>query len=115
MTVNEKKELVNALLNTRTACPELRDAAKKYLESVETENENDAAKNLIAELNEDVNSLDDTIAFFKSDRAKAIVGDMYDKLLNEALTAKANGETVCTCDGCRAGYEILKNKDEFLK
>ena len=115
MTANEKKELVNALMNTRTACPELREAAKAYLDALGTEKENQAAKNLIAELNEDVNSIDDTIAFFKSDAAKTIVGDMYEKLLDEALAAKANGETVCTCDGCRAGYEILKNKDEFLK
>ena len=115
MTVNEKKDLVNAIIASHTACPELKQISKEYLDALGTENETAAAGNLIAELNEDVNSIDDTIAFFKSDIAKKIVGDMYDKLLNEALEAKANGETVCTCDGCRAGYEILKNKDEFLK
>jgi CHAD domain-containing protein len=115
MTVSEKKELVNAVIASRTACPELKDAAAKYLDAIETENEKAAASALIKELEEDVNSIDDTIAFFKSDKAKAIVGDMYEKLLNEALEAKANGETVCTCDGCRTGYAILSKKDEFLK
>jgi predicted nuclease with TOPRIM domain len=115
MTVNEKKELVNALLNTRTACPELREAAKNYLDALGTEDEKQAAQSLIAELEEDVNSIDDTIAFFSSDKARAMLGEMYKKLLDEALAAKANGETVCTCDGCRAGWAILEKKDEFLK
>lgn len=115
MTVNEKKELVNAVISSRTACPELKQRSKDYLDALGTENETDAAKALIAELEEDVNSIDDTIAFFKSDIAKSIVGDMYEKLLGEALEAKAKGETVCTCDGCRAGWAILEKKDEFLK
>ena len=115
MTVNEKKELVSAVINSNTACPELKEASKKYLEAVGTENENGAARALIAELNEDVNTIDDTIAFFKSDFAKSIFGDETENKLSAALKAKENGDTVCICDGCRAGYEILKVKDEFLK
>ena len=114
MNVNEKKELVNAVISSHTACPELKQACKDYLASLDTENEKAAASALIKELEEDVNSIDDTIAFFKSDKAKAIVGDMYEFLLNQALEAKAKGETVCTCDGCRTGFAILSKKDEFL-
>lgn len=115
MTINEKTELVNAVIDSRTACPELKAVSKAYIEAVGTENEKSAAAALIAELEEDVNSIDDTIAFFSSDKAKQIVGDMYEKLYNEAVSAKAKGETVCTCDGCRAGYAILEKKDEFIK
>ena len=115
MTLNEKKELVNAVINSQTACPELKQASKDYLEAAGTENENQAAENLIAELNEDVNGIDDTIAFFKSDMAKSIFGDAAEEKLSLALQAKERGETVCICDGCRAGAAILDKKDEFLK
>ena len=115
MTLNEKRELVNAVINSQTACPELKLAAKEYLEAAGTEKENESAKALIAELEEDVNGIDDTIAFFKSDFARSIFGEETENKLSAALKAKENGDTVCICDGCRAGYEILKVKDEFLK
>jgi hypothetical protein len=115
MTVNEKKELVNAVISSHTACSELKQASRDYLDAVGTENEKEAANLLIAELEEDVNSIDDTIAFFSSDFAKSIFGDATGEKLALAKQAKANGDTVCICDGCRTGYEILKNKDEFLK
>ena len=115
MTVNEKKELVNAVISSHTACPELKKACELYLAALGTENEKASAEALIAELNEDVNSIDDTLNFLKSDIAKNIVGDKLDLLLAEALNAKANGVTVCTCDGCQAGFAILEKKDEFLK
>ena len=115
MTLNEKKEMVNAVLNSQTACPELKEACRVYLSEADSKNEPEKAAALVAELEEDVCELDNTIAFFKSDAAKGIFGDALEGMLAFAEAAKARGETVCTCDGCRAGAAILDRKDEFLK
>ncbi len=115
MTANEKKELVKAVLNASSTCPELREACKIYLNDTDGGNEKAKAEMLIAELEEDVCALDSTLAFFESDAAKGIFGDALDGKLKAAREAKANGETVCICDGCRAGAAILEKKDEFLK
>jgi hypothetical protein len=47
--------------------------------------------------------------------AKSIFGDAAEEKLSLALQAKERGETVCICDGCRAGAAILEKKEEFLK
>lgn len=115
MTFNEKKAMVEAVLNASSTCPELREACKMYLSETDSSDDNKKAAMLIAELEEDVCTLDSTLAFFESDAAKGVFGDALEGMLKAARQAKANGETVCICDGCRAGAAILEKKDEFLK
>lgn len=115
MTISEKREMVEAVLNASSTCPELREACKVYLSETDAGNEKSKAAMLISELEEDVCKLDNTLAFFESDAAKGIFGDALEGMLAAARAAKANGETVCICDGCRAGVAILEKKDEFLK
>lgn len=63
-------EKVKEVLAAPSCCPELKDAAQKYLAALDTADEKAAGKILIAELEEDVQSIDDTLAFFCSDAAK---------------------------------------------
>lgn len=67
-------EKVKEVLAAPSCCPELKDAAQKYLAALDTADEKAAGKILIAELEEDVQSIDDTLAFFCSDAAKEIFG-----------------------------------------
>lgn len=79
-------EKVKEVLAAPSCCPELKDAAQKYLAALDTADEKAAGKILIAELEEDVQSIDDTLAFFCSDAAKEIFG--AETAANMAETAR---------------------------
>ena len=70
---------------------------------------------LIAELEEDVQSIDDTLAFFCSDAAKEIFGaETAANMAETARKVKASGEKICFCPACTAGKAILDNKEALL-
>ena len=109
------KDKVNELLEAGSCCAELKEAGEKWLEAVGTENEEVATKNLIAELEDDVNLIDDTIGFFGSPMAAEIFGaEGAAQKLEEAKSAKEGGEKYCICPACQAGAEILKFKGELI-
>ena len=88
-------------------CPELQGAAKAFLESAEQTGEADPAA-LIAELKEDICSIDDFIGFTQSDFCKSMKGEREaEKMYKAGLEAKAAGAAVCLCPGCTKAAEIL--------
>ena len=108
-------EKVKEVLAAPSCCPELKDAAQKYLAALDTADEKAAGKNLIAELEEDVQSIDDTLAFFCSDAAKEIFGaETAANMAETARKVKASGEKICFCPACTAGKAILDNKEALL-
>ena len=101
--------------NTHISCFELKDAAQKYLAALDTADEKAAGKILIAELEEDVQSIDDTLAFFCSDAAKEIFGaETAANMAETARKVKATGAKICFCPACTAGKAILDHKETLL-
>ena len=110
----DKKALAQAVLDAQSACPELKEAAQKFIDSTGTEKEAEAGKILLAEAEEDICFIDGTIAFFESDMAKQIFGEEGAKeKLEGAKQAKANGAVYCNCPGCTAAKGIIDNKNLF--
>ena len=108
-------EKVKEVLAAPSCCPELKDAAQKYLAALDTANEKAAGEILIAELEEDVQSIDNTLAFFCSDAAKEIFGaETAANMAETAKKVKASGEKICFCPACRAGKAILDNREALL-
>ena len=72
-------------------------------------------KALIHELEEDVCTIDDTLAFFESPAAAAMMGAEAAKgLAEQARAHKAAGGTHCFCPACANGKAILDIKDQLL-
>ena len=59
-----KTDLVKAVLNTPSACPEFKEAAQNYLDSIGTDKEKEAGRILVEEAQEDISPIDGTIQFF---------------------------------------------------
>ena len=94
----------------------LKEAAQEWLDTYNDGTKNQAAsKALIAALEECVSGIDSCIDFLKSDMAKTIYGDGQPAALAKAEAAKAAGDTVCTCDACQLGAQILAKKDFLNK
>ncbi len=105
------KEKVKELINAPSCCPEAKAAGEAYLKAYGTNGQKAAAEALIAELKEDVNSVDSSIAFGESDAGKQILGDGCDEFVEAAKKSKAKGGKYCVCDACQAGGAILDNAD----
>ena len=91
------------------------EKVKEVLAALDTADEKAAGKNLIAELEEDVQSIDDTLAFFCSDAAKEIFGaETAANMAETARKVKASGAEICFCPACTAGKAILDNKEALL-
>lgn len=109
-----KKELAQAVLDAFSACPEFKEAAQNYLDSIGTDKEAEAGKALVAEAEADIIPIDGAIAFFKSDKAKQIFGEAAaNEKLAETEKNKANGAKYCGCPGCAAAEAIINNKELF--
>ncbi len=109
--VKEVKEIIAA----PSCCPELKEIAQKYLDALDTEEEKAAGKLLIAELEEDVQSIDDTLEFFSSEAGKTLIGeDAAESMVEIAKKVKSTGGKICFCPACTAGQAILDKKDVLL-
>ena len=108
------KELAQAVLDAASACPEFKQAAHNYIDAIGTADEKQAADILIAEAEEDICLIDNTIEFFSTDMAKQIFGEegAAEKLAH-MKEAKANGAIYCDCPGCTAAKAIIDNKSLF--
>ena len=106
---------VKEVLAAPSCCPELKEAAQTYLDVLDTPDEKEAGKLLAAELEEDVQSIDDTLAFFSSDEGKAIFGaEAAAAMVEMGKKIKAAGGKICFCPACTAGQAILDKKDVLL-
>ena len=108
-------EKVNELMNAHSCCAEAKEAAKNWLEALGTDKEAEAAKNLIAEVEEDIMPIDGMIAFAGSEAGAQVCGEEKAKsVLAHAQDIKASGAMYCDCPACAACEAILEKKDEIL-
>ena len=107
-----EREMIAAVKNMISAgscCADLRTAGEKFLAALGTDGENAALDALLAEVKEDVCTLDHTIPFFESPRAAEIFGAEKAKALAaHARERKAQGEVWCDCPACDAGVKLLE-------
>ena len=93
--------LVKEVLAAPSCCAELKAAGEKWLASVGTGEQKAAADALLAELKEDVSSIDGVIGFFGSEAGKGYFGaEKAAQLLKAAQDAKAAGGKYCICGAC---------------
>lgn len=113
---NLLKSKIDVLLAVPHCCPELKEAAKKYIEAIGTNDEHNQAISFVNELEEDVLPIDSLIEFSTSEYAINMFGKESAEAMNlNAIKAKESGEKYCICDACQAGKELILLKDEILK
>ena len=109
------QEKIRAMAAAPSCCPELKAAVQNYFAALGTADEKSAAKNLIAEIEEDITAIDDLVPFAHSDIAVQIFGvEGAKKFAAHADELKASGAKYCDCGACAPGLEILANKEILL-
>lgn len=109
------QELTADLLAAPSACKEVKEAAQNYLDSVGKENEAEAAKAYVTELEADIMPIDGLISFAESDMGAKVFGaDGAKNILAHAKDIKAAGAKYCDCPACAACEALLDKKGEIL-
>lgn len=108
-------EKIKSMAAAPSCCAELKAAVQTYLDALNTADEKSAAQNLIAEIQEDITTVDDLVPFAHSEIAVQIFGaEGAKKFAAHADELKANGAQYCDCGACAPGVEILAKKDILL-
>ena len=98
-----------------SCCAELKAAVQAYVDALGTADEKIAAQNLIAEIEEDITSIDGLVAFAHSAHAVEVFGaEGAKKFAVHADELKASGAKYCDCGACAPGLEVLQHKDILL-
>ncbi len=115
MTKTDLIQKVKDVTAAPSCCAELRAVSQAYLDALGTAGEAAAAKALVAELEEDVCSVDDLIGFAESIGGKKFFGpEKAAGMAAAAKKAKADGAVHCICPACTAGGVILDNRQLLL-
>ena len=94
----------------------LKDAAQKWLDTMEDSAANgEAAKEYVKLLEESIMPVDAIVAFTSSPDAAKVFGDQLPKFQAHAKELKASGAQFCDCDACKLVAEILKDKEYLAK
>lgn len=108
-------EKVKELLNAPSCCAEAKEAAQNWLNALGTDQEADASRRLIAELQMDIMPVDGLIAFADSEAGAQIFGaETAKKVAAHGRELKAAGAKYCDCPACAASEAILAKKDELV-
>lgn len=110
--VEKTKELIAA----PSCSQEAKEAAQAWLDAVGTEKEAEETKKYIAELEEDIVTVDGLIAFAQSEAgAKVFGGEEAAKgVAVHGQDLKKAGAKYCDCPACAAVEAILAKKDRIL-
>ncbi len=105
-----------ALIAVEWALPAVKEAAQKWLDTMEDSAANgEAAKAYIAALEQSICTVDEVVAFTSSPEAKNVFGDKAPEMAAHAKELKAGGAKYCDCDACKLVAEILKDKEYLSK
>lgn len=114
----DKKTLIGkikAMSAAKTCCPELKRAVQSYLLALGKPGEKVAAKNLIAEVEENIMPIEELVTFARSARAIQILGkEGARRLLAHVDELEAGGAKYCDCPACTHAEEVLQHKDLLL-
>ena len=106
---DDLKAKVEALIAVPYCAEAIKTAAQAWLETYDDGNANQKpAKELVKALEENTNTIDETIELFAS-------SPDYAEMLEGAKAAKAAGAKWCTCEACTLASEILEKKEYLSK
>ena len=109
----EKSEIIRTvkeMIGASSCCPELKAAGNAYLEAVGGTNEKAAAAALLAEVKEDISTVEHLIEFCDSPLGAKILGAETAKALGaHGREIKAKGAKWCDCPACAACAKLLDN------
>ena len=117
---NNTREFIKAkaeeLIAAPTCCAEAKAAANAWIEAMGTDKEAEASKALIAELEEDIVTVDGLIAFAESEAGAAVFGgeEAAKGVAAHGREIKAAGAKYCDCPACKVVEAILDKKAELL-
>lgn len=101
-------EKTHELMNASSCCNEAKEAAQSWLDAIGTEK-------YIAELEEDIGTIDGLIDFAGSEYGIKHFGvETAKSILEHAKEIKAQGAKYCDCAACQAVAAILEKKDDLL-
>ena len=113
---DDLKALTEEMIAQPNCANALKAAAQAWLDTYDDGNLNQApAKAYVKALEENVNSIDDPLNFFKSGKADKFFGDKVPEMIKTVEAAKAAGRKICTCKACELGAQILAKKDYLNK
>lgn len=98
--MSEVAEKIKAMISAPSCCKELKAAGQHYLDALGTSNEASAKAALLAEIDEDILSIDQLIGFLESPAGAKALGPGLEPFLAKAKEAKAAGEKHCICAAC---------------
>ncbi|MCI8416304.1 MAG: molecular chaperone Hsp90 [Lachnospiraceae bacterium] len=108
-------EKVKEMMAAASCCKEAREAAQSWLAAIGTDREAELAKALVAELEEDLMSIDGLIAFADSEAGAQVFGAEKAKAVAaHGREIKEAGGKYCDCPACVAVAAILEKKEEIL-
>ena len=90
------------------------EAGESWLAAAGTDKEAEETRKYLAELEEDIVSIDDLIGLAESEMGQKIFGENAKNVAEEGRQAKAAGAKYCFCDACKAVEAILSKKAEML-
>ncbi len=103
------------LISSPTCSAEARRAGEAWLAAVGTANESAETKKYIAELEEDIVTVDGLIAFAGSEAGAKVFGaEKAKEVAAHGQEIKAAGAKYCDCPACAACEAILEKKDLIL-
>ena len=108
-------EKTKDLIDAPTCSQEAREAAKAWLDAVGTDKEQEETKKYIAELEEDIVTVDGLIAFAESEAGVGVFGEKAPEVAAHGREIKAAGAKYCDCPACAAVEAILSKKEEMLQ
>ncbi len=109
-------EKTKALIEVPHTYGPLKEAAQKWLDTMEDGKANaEATKEYVKLLEESIMPVDACIAFISSPEADKVFGDKKGEMLAHAQELKASGAKFCDCDACKLVADILAEKDYLAK
>lgn len=114
MTKENLIEIAKEMIDAPSCCPELHAAGHAWLDSVGKADEHERAENLIAEIPEDINTIEDLEAFASSEMAEKVFGEGVEGFRKHVKELKASGAKFCDCGACTPAKIILDNKAVIL-
>ncbi len=109
-------EKTKALIAVEHTYGPLKEAAQKWLDTMEDGKANEAAtKEYVKLLEESIMTVDDIVAFTASPKAAEVFGDQLPQFQAHAKELKESGAKYCDCDACKLVKEILDEKDYLAK
>ena len=110
-------EKTKALIAAPHCADALRQAAQKWLDTLDDRVANDqATAEYVAALEANLLSVEDGLAFLNSAESVAVFGqETHGKLLENMKALKAAGAAHCNCEACTLAAQILDEKDCLSK